>query len=260
MTCGRVASGMSLLGGGGGGEAIRTNGDASTVAAVALRRKGDDDPRLALSPGRVCGLRSGPSPGSDGLAACTLDRPVVYANRFGPPIDGVSLALEAQLGPWSPVRGRTPWFFTYLWNRSNERVTVCIYPFYYDLSVRDAAGREQNDVAGAPTGIDLGTAVRRDWGTLDPGAMVSVPSYFARPDHRGLPAGDYTARVSVETEHFDIPQKPAHRERRTGAPQPLATGEVQVRTGTHWSARTPPSPCSSRCRRPSSEVRGEDMR
>ena len=153
--------------------------------------------------------------------------PVINANRFGPPIDGVSLALDVRLGlapRFSPYP--IPRFITYLWNRGDEEVTVSTYPLDYQVTLTDAAGRDP-----LPRSEEARDYVRR-WSrrylvTLDPGEMVDVETAAYKNPLYGLRPGRYTARMEVLTEDASLPEDEAGPGGDGGMAAPVAAGEVR---------------------------------
>ena len=139
------------------------------------------------------------------VRAATACRRVVNYDRFGLPVDGVSLALDVELGAACPLAGeRTARFFTYLWNRRSKPVTISLYPGCYYTTLTDASS---NPVIQAPRDLvdadKLMDPIRTDWVTLPAGAMVRIAtSVWDARRHHGLLRGHYTAVVEVNTDQF----------------------------------------------------------
>ena len=154
---------------------------------------------LALSAAVVVAGCARPGP-----RAVTTSRPIVEYREFGPPIEGVSLTQDVQLGPPSPLaRGRTARFFTYVWNRSNRAVTISTYWGCYDLTLTDATGSEvpDPDTSRIIDVIWLGPG-RTDWVTLQPDEMIRVVRWPFLNPRRRFPPGEYTAEVEIKTDQF----------------------------------------------------------
>lgn len=136
--------------------------------------------------------------------------PVIRADKFGPPVEGVAIALDyaVRSGSAAALRSRREVdFYTYLWNRTDDDLTFCTSFTDYDLRVLDASGAEVSDRTGwldQPQNAELASPGRTHWVTLRPGELIRVHTRFLHPQYRGLRPGTYTAQVELRTDQWTL--------------------------------------------------------